>query len=247
MFYDYTYIIYVLPAVALSLIAQFMVKSRFSEFSKVISKKGITGAQAAEFLLKANGISDVRIQRISGSLTDNYNPTDKVLSLSESTFASSSIAAIGVAAHETGHAIQHHVNYFPLNFRKTLVPIANIGSRFGPTLAILGLILGSGVNESLAASSGIFYAITNIGLLLFAMSMLFYLITLPVEFNASGRALKILKQTNTLNADELNGVKKVLWAAAMTYVAAALTSIGSFIRLLVITGRTKNSRRNYSK
>lgn len=245
MGYDYTYIIYVLPAVALSLVAQFMVKSRFAKFNNVVSKKGLTGSQAAAFLLKANGINDVRIQRISGSLTDNYNPSSKILSLSESTFASSSIAAIGVAAHETGHAIQHHVNYFPLNFRKALVPVANFGSRFGPTLAVLGLILGSGVNESLAVSSGVFYMITNIGLFLFAMSMLFYLVTLPVEFNASGRALKILKETNTLNEDEIKGVKQVLWAAAMTYVAAALTSIGSFVRLLVITGRAKNSKRSH--
>lgn len=239
MYMDYTYVIYVLPAILLSMIAQFMVKNRFSKYNTIKSKKNITGAQAAALLMRANGINDVRIAHTGGNLTDNYNPSTKILNLSDSTFASNSIAAIGVAAHETGHAIQHNVNYGPLALRSILVPVANFGSRFGPTLAILGIIFGNTAYASTESIFSICQLITDLGLLLFAGSVLFYLVTLPVEFNASRRALKILKETNTLDPDELRGVKKVLWAAAMTYVASALTAIGSFIRLLVITGRKK--------
>ena len=240
MYMDYTYVIYVLPAILLSMIAQAMVKSRFAKFNKVASKRGITGAQAAAILLRANGITDVQIGRIRGSLTDNYNPGTKILSLSESTYASTSIAAIGVAAHETGHAIQHNVGYAPLAFRRVLVPVANIGSRFGPLLAILGIVIGNVAQAQEYIPLSICQLVTNIGLLLFAASVLFYIVTLPVEFNASRRALKILKETGTLESDELGGVRKVLWAAAMTYVASALTAIGSFLRLLVLTGRRRS-------
>ncbi|MCQ2591782.1 MAG: zinc metallopeptidase [Treponema sp.] len=240
MYFDYTYLIYVMPAVLLSLIASAMVKNSFAKYNRVLSSKNITGAQAAAILMKANGINDVRIAHINGDLTDNYNPSTKVLSLSDSTFSSTSIAAIGVAAHETGHAIQHQVGYGPLVLRKMLVPVANFGSRFGPSLAILGLILGG--TAQMESTLSIFQLITDIGLLLFAASVLFYIVTLPVEFNASRRALKILKETGTLTSEEIPGVRKVLSAAAMTYVASALTAIGSLIRLLVITGR-KNNRR----
>ena len=241
MYMDYTYVIYVLPAVLLSLIASAMVKSRFAKFNQVLSKKNITGAQAAAILMKANGITDVKIARISGQLTDNYNPGTKVLSLSDSTYSSTSIAAIGVAAHETGHAIQHNVGYGPLAFRSILVPVANFGSRFGPSMAILGLVFGySAQAESIFS---ICQLITDIGLILFAASVLFYLVTLPVEFNASHRALKILKQNGALvDSAEIRGARKVLWAAAMTYVASALTAIGSFLRLLLLT-RNRNNRR----
>lgn len=238
MFMDYTYVIYVLPAVLLSLLAQAMVKSRFAKFNRVLSERNISGAQAAALLLRSNGIMDVKVAHISGTLTDNYNPSTKILNLSDSTYSSTSIAAIGVAAHETGHAIQHDVGYGPLALRSILVPAANIGSRFGPTLAILGLIFGYSTEaESLIP---IFQLITNIGLILFVASVIFYLVTLPVEFDASRRALKILKETGTLSPEELSGVRKVLWAAAMTYVASALTAIGSFVRLLVLTGRRRN-------
>ncbi len=238
MFMDYTYVIYVLPAVLLSLLAQAMVKSRFAKFNRVLSERNISGAQAAALLLRSNGIMDVKVAHISGTLTDNYNPSTKILNLSDSTYSSTSIAAIGVAAHETGHAIQHDVGYGPLALRSILVPAANIGSRFGPTLAILGLIFGYSTEaESLIP---IFQLITNIGLILFAASVIFYLVTLPVEFDASRRALKILKETGTLSPEELSGVRKVLWAAAMTYVASALTAIGSFVRLLVLTDRRRN-------
>ena len=235
---DYTYIIYVLPAIILSLIAQIMVKSRFAHYDKVRSNRNITGAQAAEILLRANDITDVKIEHIGGSLTDNYNPSTKILNLSDSTYASTSIAAIGVAAHETGHAIQHKVGYKPLALRSTLVPVANIGSQFGPLLAVLGIIFGAGAQSSLS----IWQLITDIGLILFGAAVLFYLITLPVEFNASHRALQILKNTGTLEGEEISGVRKVLWAAAMTYVASALVAIGNMIRLLILANNRRDRR-----
>lgn len=232
---DYTYIIFVVPALILSLIAQVLVKGRFSRFDKVISKRNLTGAQAAQLLLQKNNIYDVKIVHINGQLSDNYNPSTKILSLSDSTYNSTSIAAIGVAAHETGHAIQHAVGYSPLSLRSTLVPAANIGSQFGPTLAVLGIIFGGTSKASDYVS--IFQLITNIGIILFSLAVLFYIITLPVEFNASRRALKILWDSNTLNTTELKCVKKVLSAAAMTYVASAITAIGSLIRLIVLSNR----------
>lgn len=234
---DYTYLIYVMPAIILSFIASMMVKSRFAHYDKVQSHRNITGAQAAEILLRANNITDVKIAHIGGSLTDNYNPSTKILNLSDSTYSSTSIAAIGVAAHETGHAIQHKVGYKPLSLRSSLVPAANIGSRFGPTLAILGIIFGASSQSSLS----IWQLVTNIGLVLFAGAVLFYLITLPVEFNASHRALQILSSTGTLEEEEIKGVRKVLWAAAMTYVASALAALGNMIRLIVLSNR-RNKR-----
>ena len=236
---DVFYVLLVLPAALLSIFASTLVKSRYAKYNKVMASRGVSGAQAAQILLKANGITDVRIAHINGNLTDNYNPKTKVLSLSDATFASRSVAAVGVAAHETGHAIQHNVGYAPLAFRRMLVPVANFGSRFGPTLAILGIILGAMAN--LKDYLQIFQIITDVGILLFGASMIFYITTLPVEFNASRRALKILKETNTLvSKDEIKGARKVLTAAALTYVASALTAIGSFLRLLLIA----NSRRS---
>ncbi len=236
---DIYYLILVLPAALLSIFASTLVKTRYAKFDKMMASRGVSGAQAAQILLKANGITDVRIAHIGGKLTDNYNPQKKVLSLSDSTFASRSVAAIGVAAHETGHAIQHNVGYGPLIFRRMLVPIANFGSRFGPLLALLGIALGA--VTALEDWLPILQTVTDVGLLLFAASMIFYIITLPVEFNASRRALKILKETKTLvSKEEIKGAKKVLSAAALTYVASALTAIVSFLRLLLIV----NSRRN---
>lgn len=232
MYYT-TYLYFAAILVALlSLVAQISVKSRFAKFDKVASKRGITGAQAAAYLLKCNGITDVKIRKISGHLTDNFNPTTKILSLSESTFDSTSIAAIGVAAHETGHAIQHAKGYIPVKTRGALVVPANIGSRFGPYLALLGLLLPGLVQiESMYYWSEI---LIDVGLALFSASMVFYLVTLPVEFNASNRALKILKENKVMDKEELSGVRKVLGAAAMTYVAAALSSCISFLRLFLI-------------
>lgn len=222
MYFDYYYLILVVPALLLSAFAQIKVKSTFSKYSKKMSQRNITGTQAAAYLLKSNGITDVKLGRIKGNLTDHYDPTDKTLRLSDSTFDSTSIAAIGVAAHETGHAIQHATKYGPLNFRRFLVPVANIGSSAGPWLAILGFVMG-------------FSILVDIGIILFAGAVLFYIVTLPVEFNASNRALKILKQNNVMSDEELKGVKKVLSAAAMTYVASALVAIGNFLRLVLIS------------
>lgn len=235
MYFDYTYLIFVLPAVLLSLWASSAVNSRFAKFDKVRSRKGLTGAQAAQLLLRANGINDVQIRHISGKLTDNYNPTTKILSLSDSTFASSSIAAIGVAAHETGHAIQHHISYAPLVLRGTMVPVANIGSKFGPVLVMVGLGLGTFASSSSSLGQLMMIA----GIILFSLSVAFYLVTLPVEFDASHRALKILQSSGTFDSSELDGAKSVLWAAAMTYVASALSAVGSLIRFILLANRRR--------
>lgn len=226
MYFDYYYLILVVPALVISSLAQIFVKSSFAKYSKKMSQRNITGTQAAAYLLKVNGITDVKLGRIKGNLTDHFSPSEKVLRLSDSTFDSTSIAAIGVAAHETGHAIQHAKKYFPLTFRNMLVPVANIGSSAGPWLAILGIAMS-------------FPILTDIGILLFAGSVAFYVITLPVEFNASNRAIKILKQNNILSAEELKGVKKVLSAAAMTYVGSALVAMANLFRLILVSKNRK--------
>ncbi|MBP5176863.1 MAG: zinc metallopeptidase [Treponema sp.] len=236
---DWYYLVLVVPTLILSLVASHLVKSRFEEYDRVASRKGVTGAQAAQILLQANGISDVRIRHIGGDLTDNYDSSDRTLNLSSSTYSSTSIAAVGVAAHETGHAIQHKTGYGPLGLRHSLYPVANIGSRFGPTLAIIGLIFGAATqNQSLYGICGL---ITKIGIILYTAAVLFYLVTLPVEFDASRRALVILRETGTLDSQELEGVRKVLWAAAMTYVASALTAAASLIRLVLISRRNRRN------
>ena len=219
---DIYYLILVVPTLIFSMIAQFLVKSTFSKYSNVRCSKNITGQDAASLLLRDNSISDVAIEPVQGSLTDHYDPGAKKLRLSEPVYGQPSIAAVGVAAHETGHAIQHAKHYGPLVIRSTLVPVANIGSSLGPWLAIAGLGFS-------------FDILINIGLLLFAGAVIFYIITLPVEFNASSRALKILQSGNVLTAEELTGVKKVLTAAALTYVASALTAIMSFLRLFLLS------------
>ncbi len=224
---DRYYLILVVPALIISMIAQIKVKSTFNKYSKMGNSKHMTGAEVARYLLQVNGIQDVQVTQVGGQLTDHYDPRKKLLRLSESTYASTSVAAIGVAAHETGHAIQHKVKYGPLVLRSTLVPVAGFGSSAGPYIAILGLFLGWPV-------------IINIGLLLFFAAILFYLVTLPVEFNASKRAIAVLDSTGILMREELNSAKKVLNAAAMTYVASALVAIASFLRLLLLA----NSRRN---
>jgi len=227
MFFDYYYIVLVVPTIILSLIAQIMVKSTFAKYSKVPCSKRITGQDSAALLLRANSINDVRIEAVGGSLTDHYDPSSKVLRLSQPVYNENSIAAVGVAAHETGHAIQHARKYGPLALRSTLVPVANIGSMIGPYVAMAGLFLSMPF-------------LLNIGIILFGGAVLFYVITLPVEFNASARAIAILRSNNVLTKDELNGVKKVLTAAAMTYVASALTALMSLFRLILLS---RNRRR----
>ncbi len=234
---DNLYILLVLPPVILGMIASAMVKSRFNTYNKVRSRRGLSGAQAAATLMRMNGIDDVQIMHTGGTLTDNYNSSDKTLNLSDSTYASNSIAAVAVAAHETGHAIQHKVGYGPLTLRSALYPVANIGSRFGPFMAILGLILGASAQG--ASTVTIFGLITKIGILLYAAAVAFYIVTLPVEFNASSRALKLLRESSILEADELDGAKKVLTAAALTYVASALTALGSLLRFVLLSRRRR--------
>jgi Zn-dependent membrane protease YugP len=206
----------------LSIVAQILVKSTFSKFSYVQCSQSITGQGAAALLLQKNGINDVAIEAVKGSLTDHYDPGAKKLRLSEPVFGQPSIAAVGVAAHEAGHAVQHAKGYGPLVLRSTLVPIANIGSSFGPWIAVAGLFFS-------------FPLLIHIGIVLFGGAVLFYVITLPVEFDASGRALKMLKDQKVLGADELQGVRKVLTAAALTYVASALTALMSFLRLILLS------------
>ncbi len=224
---DRYYLILVVPALIISMIAQIQVKSTFNKYSKIGNSKHMTGAEVARYLLQVNEIQDVEVTQVGGQLTDHYDPRKKVLRLSESTYGSTSVAAIGVAAHETGHAIQHKVKYGPLVLRSTLVPVAGFGSSAGPYIAILGLFLGWPI-------------IINIGLLLFFAAILFYLITLPVEFNASKRAISVLGSTGILMSEELHSAKKVLNAAAMTYVASALVAIASFLRLLLLANQRRN-------
>jgi uncharacterized protein len=234
MGFDIYYLILVVPTLLLSLWAQLMVKSTFAKYSKVPCSKGITGTDAAVLLLRTNNINDVKVEPVGGSLTDHYSPSDKKLRLSQPVYGSTSIAAVGVAAHEAGHAIQHATHWSPLGLRSTLVPVANIGSKLGPWLAIIGL----GISSS-ASLSGIGSILLTIGIILFSGAVLFYVITLPVEFNASHRAITVLRANNVLNEKELNGVKKVLTAAALTYVASALTAIASLLRFLLLARRRR--------
>ena len=222
-YYDPMYILIIISCV-IALIAQVKVKSTYNRYAKVASSKGMTGAMVAEQLLRSQGIYDVSIQRISGSLTDNYNPRHKTLNLSDSVYNSTSVAAIGVAAHETGHAIQHAQGYGPLSFRTALFPFANIGSQLSWIFIIAGLIFGS-TN-----------VLVDIGILMFSLAVLFQLVTLPVEFNASSRALKLLESEGYLYGDENRQARKVLTAAAMTYVAAAATAILQLVRLIYLFG-----------
>jgi Zn-dependent membrane protease YugP len=219
--FDYYYLVLIVPTLILSLIAQILVKSAFAKYSRVQSGRGVSGQQVAAFLLKANHIDDVAIEPVAGNLTDHYDPRAKVLRLSRSVYQNNSIAAIGVAALETGHAIKHAQAYGPLGLRSALVPVANIGSSIGPWMAVAGLIVSMPL-------------LVDIGIILFSAAVLFYLVTLPVEFNASNRAIALLRNNSVLSEDELIGVKKVLTAAALTYVAAALGAVMNLLRLILM-------------
>lgn len=222
-FYDTTYILVLIGAL-LSMWASARVNSTYKKYAQVRSASGLTGAEAARRILNGAGIYDVRIEHISGNLTDHYDPRGKVLRLSDTVYGSPSVAAIGVAAHECGHAIQHDQGYAPLQIRSAIVPVANIGTKAAFPIILLGLFFGSS------------YTLIQVGLLCFACGTLFQLITLPVEFNASARAVDILGNTHMLSDTELGSTKKVLSAAAMTYVAAAAASILSLLRLLLLFG-----------
>jgi Zn-dependent membrane protease YugP len=226
-YFDRTYIL-VLIGVVISLAASGRVRSTFTRYSRVGSMSGLTGAQAADRLLKEAGIYDVRIERVSGNLSDHYDPRRKVLRLSDSVYGQSSLAAIGVAAHECGHALQHQHSYAPLILRSTLVPVANIGSMASWPIILLGVFMS--YNEFLI----------NLGIILFSAAVLFQIITLPVEFNASKRAIAKLGETGILYGDELRQSKKVLDAAALTYVAAAAATILQLLRLIILFGGGRN-------
>lgn len=225
MYYDPTYVL-VLIGVILSLIASSRVKSTFSKYSQMRNTRGMTGAEAAQRVLQAAGIYDVRIEHVRGNLSDHYDPRTKVLRLSDSVYGQTSVAAVGVAAHECGHAIQHARGYAPLKLRSTLVPIANFGSQIAWPLILIGLLFNGN-------SSTMFI---NLGIVAFLGAVLFQLITLPVEFNASSRAIRMIADTGLMQGQEIVAAKKVLSAAALTYVASAATAILQLLRILILTG-----------
>ena len=223
-YFDPTYILVLIGAV-LSIIASARVNSTFQKYARERSMSGMTGAQTAEAILRSRGIHDVRVEHIRGNLTDHYDPVRKVVRLSDSVYSSSSVAAIGVAAHECGHVMQHHEGYAPLNIRTALVPAANIGSKVGIPIVILGLILGSNP------------VLVNIGICVLSIAVLFQIVTLPVEFDASKRALVCIEQYGIVTSDERRKSAKVLKAAAYTYVAAAAASILQLLRLVMLFGK----------
>ena len=225
MFYYYmdpTYIL-VLIGVVICMAASSKMNRTFQKYSRVRSHNGMTGREAAERILHSQGIYDVRVEHVSGNLTDHYDPRTKRLALSQDVYGRTSVAAVCVAAHECGHAIQHNINYAPLNIRSAIVPVANIGSSLSWPIFLLGLIFS-------------IPALTTVGIVLFSLAVLFQLVTLPVEFNASSRALKMLESTGILSHEENKGAKKVLTAAALTYVAALASSILQLLRLLILSG-----------
>ena len=221
---DWTYILVIIGAI-FSIAASAKVNSTFNKYKRIRSTSGMTGAEAAERILHQNGIYDVGIEHIGGNLTDHYDPRSKILRLSDATYSSTSVAAIGVAAHECGHAIQHKEEYGPLKLRTAIVPAANIGSRLGIPIILLGILLGGN------------YLLVQIGIWVFSLAVLFQIVTLPVEFNASKRALAMVEQYGILGSNEVEHTKKLLSAAAMTYVAAAAASILQLLRLVLLFGR----------
>lgn len=228
-YYDPTYIL-VLIGVVLCLLASARVKSTFRKYATFRNSRNMTGAEAAERILRGAGIYDVQIARVSGDLTDHYDPKAKVLRLSDATYGQTSVAAVGVAAHECGHAIQHARGYAPLQWRAALVPVANFGSAIAWPLIVLGLLFNSNSSSLLI----------HLGILAFSAAVLFQLVTLPVEFNASSRAIRIIADTGLMQGDEIKAAKKVLGAAAMTYVASAASSILQLLRILLLTGGRRN-------
>ena len=225
--FDWTYLVFIVPCVIITLICQINVKSTFSKYSKVRNSRNMTGAQAAEYVLRHNGVSSVRIEYVSGSLTDHFDPRTNVIRLSESVYNSTSVAAVGVAAHEAGHAVQHAQNYLPNKIRTAILPLARVGSQLSWILILIGLLFTAKVG----------FTFLYIGIILFSLSVLFTIATLPVEFNASKRALQCNKNSDLLYGDEYVGAKRTLQAAALTYVASALTAVMQLLRLIVIARR----------
>ena len=230
--FDWTYIVLVLPCIIFSMWASSSVNSTFKRFSQKYSSRRITGAQAAQRVLSHNGVSGVRIERVSGNLTDHYDPRTNVIRLSDSVYDSTSVAAIGVAAHEAGHAVQYARHYAPIHFRAAIIPITNIGSKLAMPLILLGVVL----NFMGGISTGLIY----LGIAAFALSLLFQVVTLPVEFNASRRAMRAISDAELLTPEEQRGARKTLTAAAMTYVAATAVALAQLLRLLVLFGRRRD-------
>lgn len=227
-YFDPTYLLVIIGAIV-CMLASAKLNATYAKYAQVRAMSGLTGAETAERILHYSGIYDVSIERVSGKLTDHYDPAARVLRLSDTTYGARSVAAIGVAAHECGHAVQHAKGYVPLNIRKSLVPVVNIGSKLSWPLIILGIILG--YNSTLI----------NLGIIMFSLAVLFQLVTLPVEFNASGRALVLLRETGILYEDEVHSARKVLAAAALTYVAGVASTILQLLRLvLLFGGRRRN-------
>lgn len=234
--FDWTYLVIVLPCIILSLLTSAKVNSTFKRYSGQISVRRITGAQAAQRVLQSNGVTGVRIERVSGNLTDHYDPKTNVIRLSENVYDSASTAAIGVACHEAGHAVQYAQNYFPIKIRSAIIPVTNFGSKLAMPLILLGLILSYLGNFS--------YALVYLGIACFSLSLVFQLVTLPVEFNASRRAMSAIDDAQLLTDEERVGAKKTLSAAAMTYVAAVAVSLAQLLRLILLFGnRNRNNRR----
>lgn len=219
-YFDWTYIL-VIAGALLSLLASWNVKSSYNRYARIANMRGLTGAEAARRILEANNVMNVQVQHVRGELTDHYDPRTQTVNLSDSVYNSTSVAALGVAAHECGHVMQHETGYVPLQIRTALVPAANIGSRFGIYIVILGLILA-------------FEPLTTIGIWVFSLAVLFQIVTLPVEFDASRRALSMLEGYGMMGQEEVGGARKVLTAAALTYVAAAAASVMSLVRLLIL-------------
>ncbi len=240
----YQYLLWMLPAIIISLIAQVKVKSAYSKYSRVINRLGITGAEAARRVLSAGGVTNVQIVTTQGKLTDHFDPRSNVIRLSEGVYDRATVAAVGVACHEAGHALQHAEGYFPNKLRSVLVPITNFGSRIGWILIIMGFAFSGysyySYSSTVNTSYGIGDVILVIGIILYSTSLLFTLVTLPVEFNASKRALNIIKNTGMLQGEEYTGAKKTLTAAAMTYVASAVTALLQLLRIITMA---QNRRR----
>lgn len=233
--FDWTYLVLVLPCVIFAMIASSNVNATFKRYSKIYSSRRLTGAQAAQRVLSANGVSGVQIQRVSGDLTDHYDPKANVIRLSDSVYDSPSVAAIGVACHEAGHAVQYAQHYAPIKLRAAIIPITNIGSKLAMPLILLGLIFSFGETVS--------YGFVYAGIACFGLSAVFQLVTLPVEFNASRRAMRAIQDSELLTTEEQRGARKTLTAAAMTYVAALAVALAQLLRLIILFGGN-NRRRN---
>ncbi len=234
-FYDWTYILLMLPCVIISMICQVKVSSAYSKYSKIQNTRGMTGAQAAQYVLSSHGVTNVRIEAVRGKMTDHFDPRTNVIRLSEGVYNQSTIAAVGIACHEAGHAVQHAQGYMPNKIRSVLVPVANIGSKLSWILIMIGLVIPA----FSAFSYEVGQLFLNLGIAFFACAVLFTIVTLPVEFNASSRALKCIRDNQLLVDDQYKGARSVLRAAAMTYVAAALTAILQLVRLLLIVNRNR--------